>query len=156
MKYSKGDIVMLTPRFGRKVVAITDIDPSRPKNCYVTARFDSYDNFFNMKRKIAGDEIIACKVGELATDSPLMACPVERLAVRQEKYNKEAMLAGLKDGQEIIVDCGRGPQRMLFGRYLPRGQKYKFTATDGRCRPYKYKPEHLVEVVGANNGHATA
>ncbi len=154
MKYAKGDIVMLTPRFGRKVVAITDIDPSRPKNCYVTARFDSYDNFFNMKRRIASDDIVACKVGELAADSPLMACPVERQAMRQELHDRQLLLSQLKHGQEILVDCGRGPQRMIFDRYLPRGQKYKFTATDGRCRPYKYKPEHLVEVVGANNATA--
>ena len=141
-----GDIVILKPEWGNKTVIITKFNPTRPKNRY-GIRIDSPRA---TRTYCCSDNMIDRKVGHVNDDHPFL---LEATAKEDAKPTNSDLAAidtyvrNLKVGEVILIKRRDGSiQRWVFCRYLKRGQKYKFAATNPNGKTYRM-PLEAVEVL---------
>jgi hypothetical protein len=156
--YEVGDIVMTQPPYKPQVFVITEIDPSRPKNCY-NGKCPTTGKSYRL-----GDDGLA-KIGE-ATDEymngdgeneagvtavvPVVFEAGRRRAAaeamfgagspRQKQWLK---LSEAKTGDVLRILIRGGIEEVTFRNVLARGTKFVFLATTRAGKTFKY-PETVI------------
>ncbi len=156
MKYKLFDIVQL--RSGH-VMVVTELKPSRPKNCY------SGPDMKSGKIYRFGDELISFKLGVLEDNHPLRTGNIKEPVVDEhavkagqayakgraarstgEDKARWLTLAGLVPGDKMQI-FGRKMETVTFKEINTGSPKYVFSAANKNGTVYKYPLNRVVRTV---------
>lgn len=160
MRFKRGDIVVTAASYKAACYAITNVDPSRPKNIY------NGIDLSNRKSYMFPDESISLKVGEATAEflanqgfgqegtrnTSFDAVNYERgkqKAMRMARMGfadkaKWKYLASLEADTTITINAGRRTTTATFKYVLEKGEKYVFLAVEPGKKPLRYALSMLV------------